>query len=543
MLVRDLVLGVDMQLSLSRSPYILLLAVFISLGLNSSFYQKHADIYPWAENVGFNLSVVGLNTLMICLLLAMLNLLLPFRLLAIVILFVSASASYFADYYGVIIDTGMLQNVAQTNANEATELLNLGLLLHFCMFAILPALLISKCELKKSNKTKELSCIFAWIIFTPMTAALLVLSFSDHYANFFRQHKHIRSYANPAYPIYSAIKLAAEQLKQPVKAEFIQLTQNITTQAYRLPRLTIMVVGETVRADHLSLNGYNKVTMPLLGQEQGLVNFPRVKACATSTAVSVPCMFSLYNKSQFDLSRSRYTENVLDVLAQAGVAVLWRDNNSSSKGVADRLVFESFKDKAVNPNCDIECRDPGMLAGLETYISQQPADILIVLHQMGNHGPAYYKRYPKAFAHFQPTCETSELSRCSQLEISNAYDNAIRYTDYFLSRVINLLRAFDDTHATSMLYVSDHGESLGEKGLYLHGMPYAFAPDSQIQVPVLLWAGMQSPVDPELSAQQAGLDFSHDQVSPSLLKMFGVEIDLPGVESDKRSFVQLKKPS
>jgi len=126
-------------------------------------------------------------------------------------------------------------------------------------------------------------------------------------------------------------------------------------------------------------------------------------------------------------------------------------------------------------------------------------DILIVLHQMGNHGPAYYKRYPTSFEKFKPTCRTNELNKCSNEEINNAYENAVLYTDYFLYQIIQLLKHNDGRFETAMIYMSDHCESLGEKGLYLHGLPYVIAPDNQKHIAAIFWLGQ------DLSEQKKSL--------------------------------------
>ena len=209
-------------------------------------------------------------------------------------------------------------------------------------------------------------------------------------------------------------------------------------------------------------------------------------------------------------------------MARTGVSVLWRDNNSDSKGVATRVPYEDFKSPEVNPVCDPECRDVGMLSGLQEHINKQTGDVLIVLHQMGNHGPAYFKRYPKEFEVFSPACNSAELAECTSEEITNAYDNAIRYTDHFLAEVISLLKANEAGFETAMMYVSDHGESLGEKGLYLHGMPYFFAPEEQTHVPIVIWTGEGSSINLASAATNQHQALSHDAVFPSLLKVFEV---------------------
>ncbi|MCZ7654859.1 MAG: sulfatase-like hydrolase/transferase [Rhodocyclaceae bacterium] len=225
-------------------------------------------------------------------------------------------------------------------------------------------------------------------------------------------------------------------------------------------------------------------------QEAKAVSLPNFWACGTSMAVSVPCMFSSNGMGRFSLNQAGSEENLLDVVQRAGVNVLWLDNNSDSKGVALRPLYRNYRSPEINTVCDSECRDEGMLVPLQDYIDSHPkGDILIVLHQMGNHGPAYYKRYPPAFEKYRPACQSKDLSRCSNEEIGNAYDNAILYTDHFLGKTIELLKRNDKHFETALFYLSDHGESLGEGGVYLHGLPRAIAPDSQLHVPAILWFG------------------------------------------------------
>ena len=314
-----------------------------------------------------------------------------------------------------------------------------------------------------------------------------VLIFGSYYASFIREHKPLRYYANPAYYVYSTgnyisqfFKTEAPLLKQ------IGLDAKIpSTDTHR--ELLILVVGETARADRFSLNGYERETNPLLKREN-VISFSNFWTCGTSTAISVPCMFSGYRQSEYDHDKANATENLVDVLKHAGVNVIWLDNNSDSKGVALRVPYENYSTTGKNPICDVECRDEGMLPRIQEYISEhKKGDIFIVLHQMGNHGPAYYKRYPREFEKYSPTCKTNQLESCSKAEIDNAYDNAILYTDYFLSKVVGLLKQNSAEFESAMFYVSDHGESLGEKGLYLHGMPNFIAPDTQLRVLAILW--------------------------------------------------------
>jgi lipid A ethanolaminephosphotransferase len=241
-------------------------------------------------------------------------------------------------------------------------------------------------------------------------------------------------------------------------------------------------------------------------------------SCGTSTAESVPCMFSIFDRANYSYKKGISTENVVDVLNKTNeVSILWRDNNSDSKGVALRVDFEDYRTSQTNTICDDECRDEGMIVGLDKYIEQHKnKNILIVLHQMGNHGPAYYKRYVKEFEKFAPVCKTNQLEACSKEEVSNAYDNAVLYTDYFLSKVINFLKPYSQNFETSMFYISDHGESLGENGLYLHGMPYFIAPDAQKHVASVMWLGNGKKENIEKP-------YSQDNLFHTLLGFYGVK--------------------
>jgi lipid A ethanolaminephosphotransferase len=236
-------------------------------------------------------------------------------------------------------------------------------------------------------------------------------------------------------------------------------------------------------------------------------------------------MFSHYTRAEFDPEKANAADNALDILKRAGVSILWRDNNSSSKHVADRVEYQLYRTSKTNPVCDVECRDEGMLSGLQDYIDRHPVgDILIVLHQMGNHGPEYYKRYPPTFEKFTPVCKTNDLGSCSKEQIVNAYDNAILYTDFFLSKVIELLKQNDDGFETAMMYVSDHGESLGENGLYLHGLPYFLAPEAQKHVPFVMWFGQNFDLQSLSGIQAKRMEqLSHDNIFSTLLGLFELQ--------------------
>jgi lipid A ethanolaminephosphotransferase len=458
------------------------------------------------------------------LLLSILSLARAIKPLFTVFFMLSAATAYFMDTYNVIIDHDMIANAAQTNPAESLDLLTPRFLLYLLLLGALPSLVLWKTRIRHESIGRSLRQRGVLMLIVVLGTVGLVFLSSGFYASFIREHKSLRYYTNPVTPIHGVIRYVQLQLKdddKPLKVigEDAQLP---ATDAER--ELVIMVVGETARSDRFSLNGYARETNPLLKQET-VASLRNVSACGTSTAISVPCMFAIYGHDEFSDDRARSTENLLDILKHAKVNLLWRDNNSDSKGVAKRVPFQDFRSPKVNTVCDTECRDEGMLAGLQAFIDSHPSgDILIVLHHMGSHGPAYYRRYPESFRRFQPTCETSQLDACTPQEIGNTYDNTILYTDYFLSRVIGLLRDNDAGFETAMVYVSDHGESLGEGGLYLHGLPYFVAPESQTRVPVVFWFGRNFD-GASIAAMQQLTDrpYSHDNVFHTLLGLFEIE--------------------
>jgi lipid A ethanolaminephosphotransferase len=513
------------SLRLGRVPILLITAAVLTLGYNLAYYRRVLELYPPVlENLGFLASIVLLQFALTLLLITPFSFRYTLKPVLMVLLIAAASAAYFMDKLGVVIDRDMLRNILQTDMTEAGDLVSPGLLGYLLVLGVLPCLLLWWVEFPRRGWRRELwENLRLFGLALVGLALLLVVSYKP-YASFFREHKPVRYYSNPMFMVYSVLRYGADSLNAgPQVLSAIGLDAHIPPQDEER-ELIIMVVGETARADHFSLNGYARETNPMLARE-ALFNFTQVTSCATSTALSVPCMFSLLTQEGFSTEASESSENVLDVLRHAGINVLWRDNNSSSKGVADRVQYEDFRSPENNPECDTECRDIGMLAGLQDYVdAQAKGDILIVLHQMGNHGPAYFKRYPGEFERFKPACQSAELSECNEQEIINAYDNAIVYTDYFLARVIGFLKGNNDRFETALIYASDHGESLGENGIYLHGLPNLFAPGAQRHVPAFLWLGdSYHDVDREKLRAKLGYPLSHDHLFHTLLGLFEVE--------------------
>lgn len=511
---------------LTSNVLILLVAAFLMAFGNAALITNVLKTYPLTAGNALPLAslilVFGGGTI---LLLAVACYRRSTKPVLIVILLLSSLAAYFMDSYGVVINDEMLRNAALTHAAEVRDLLNLKLLAYVLLLGVLPAIAVYKLPMRWRGWRTELFARLKLVGITLVVIIAPVLMFGGFYASFVREHKMLRFYANPTYYAYSAVRYASRFLATRSTEILTAVGVGSKVPDWDTEReLIVLVIGETARADRFSLNGYQRETNPLL-QKSGVISFTNFWACGTSTAASLPCMFSVYGEGAAGSRKEATSENLMDVLKRSHVNVLWLENNSDSKGVALRVPYEDYRLPKVNPVCDAECRDEGMVSAIQPFIDSHPTgDILIVMHQMGNHGPAYYLRYPPAFENFTPACKTNELNRCSREEINNAYDNAILYTDYFLSKVIESLEKNSAKFEAALFYVSDHGESLGEGGIYLHGLPKMLAPKEQLHVPAIMWfARSYHDVDVARVRAKQNDRFTHDNVFHTVLGLLEIE--------------------
>jgi len=429
--------------SSTQTRGILLVTAFIMLTGNFSLFERIFEIYPLSlYHLPFLVSLALFYSILCAIFFLLISHGKATRWILALFLILASQTAYYMDKFGVIIDVVMMDNILQTNRQEFSGLMTGNLLVRTILFGLIPAWLVIKYFPKVENTYEDFKSRLKISGLFLLAIVLIIAPFTSSYFSFWREHKITRFYANPTYTVYSVIKYATQQINIAKIVPLKLMAQDAVMRESPSKRteLMIMVVGETARADRFSLNGYHRETNPLLAK-QDVVSLSNVTSCGTSTSVSVPCMFSSLGRKGYDKEKALNQENALDVLFDHGVQILWRDNNSDSKGVATRMKYEDYKSPTLNPSCEGECRDIGMLSGLDKYIAARKSkDILIVLHQMGNHGPEYYRRYPKEFEKFKPMCMTGELQDCSKEEIDNSYDNAILYTDYFLSNVIDLLK-------------------------------------------------------------------------------------------------------
>ena len=510
---------------------VLACAAYVMLAGNGPFWRAALAGRSWdqADTWGFSAALFISLTAFYTAVAAPLSSRFTVRPLLALILLVTAAASYYMERYSVYMDRPMLANVFATDYKEARELLGFGMAIHILVFGVLPAALLWWPRLKRRPPVRALAVRAGWVL---AAAALgvgsLLLVFAD-FASLMRNKEEMRYLITPGNIVASISANLWGKARRPNQPKVVVGADARIAGAVRArPSLFVLVVGETARSANFSLNGYGRQTNPELAK-RNVISFPDAVACGTSTEVSLPCMFSAFGRSNYDEDKVQAHESVLHVLARAGVQILWRDNQSGCKGVCDGLPIDQLDHAGVAPFCSgDQCLDEVLLSGMDQVLRDRKGNLLVVMHQLGSHGPAYFKRYPPALRTFQPDCRSEDLRLCSASEIVNAYDNSLLYTDYFLGKVIDFLALAQATHDTAMLYVSDHGESLGEGGLYLHGMPYAIAPSGQTRVPFVLW--MSPPFRAALGIDEQCLRdrarpeaASHEQLFHSLLGVFDVQ--------------------
>jgi lipid A ethanolaminephosphotransferase len=454
----------------------------------------------------------------------------------IAILLAAGVAQHFMLTYGVVMDTAMLANTAQTDPREVRDLLGWTFVANMLLVVAVPAALIAWVPVRRTPWWPQLwrnAVLFVVAIAVTLAGAFAMFS---RLAPLVRNNMHLRYIINPLAGFGSAISVVVAPYFRKSK-QLVPISAGTALGAsYAVPGkapFLVIVVGETARVDHFSLNGYRRETNPELAAA-GVFSFRDVHSCGTDTRDSVPCMFSPLGKAAFE-KRSAEHENLLDVLQAAGLAVLWLDNQAGCKEVCARVATQSTSDLPPAVAARLcnggECLDDALLIGLDERIARLPEErrkrgIVLVMHQMGSHGPAYYKRSAPAQKRFLPECTNTTLGQCEPEQLINAYDNTIVATDHFLAGTIAWLQRRADAYAPALLYLSDHGESLGELGIFLHGLPYAFAPEAQKRVPFIVW------LTPALAARR-GLDFacvggllaaplSHDNLFHSVLGLLDV---------------------
>ncbi|WP_410010729.1 phosphoethanolamine transferase [Variovorax sp. PAMC26660] len=439
--------------------------------------------------------------------------------------------------YRVVMDPTMIANALQTDPNEARDLMSWRMAFNVLVVALPAGWALWRVRIAPQRIFSKLWRNVALLLLAVVVALVTVVSMNRQLAPLMRNNVHLRYMMNPIASLYSTGSVFIKPMFKH-SGKLIPITAGTALGAsyasQARPPLFVVVVGETARADHFALNGYARDTTPELAK-RGVLSYREVRSCGTNTLASVPCMFSPLGKQGYESRKDDY-ETLVDVLQAAGLAVFWLDNQAGCKGVCERIpnasAFANLDPATKKALCDgDECLDDVMLKGLDERIAALPAErrakgIVLVMHQMGSHGPAYYKRSAPELKRFTPECKTNALAECGHAELMNVYDNSIAQTDHFLGLTIDWLKAQSKQYDPALLYVSDHGESLGEYGLFLHGVPYSFAPDAQKHVPMVTWfsEGMTERRKLSKSCMEAGLDapLTHDNLYHTVLGVMDV---------------------
>jgi lipid A ethanolaminephosphotransferase len=532
---------------------IVLTSIWLATIGNLALWQELArlpEMNDWSA-VWFGIAFAALISSLLCMLMSLLCWRWTLKPVIGIFLLSAAFAAYFMLSYRIVIDSSMMANVLQTDFRESSDLFSWKLVLAVLFLAVLPIVVIWKRQVKQFTFLKSIASNLQLFLASCVIAVVAVFPIYQDFASSMRNHIQLRYLINPLNSFYGLGQLAMKPLQNPTGTlqaigSDAKLGKMYTNQP-KIPIL-ILVLGETARSKNFGINGYERDTTPILNsikknldQSGELTSQTNAWSCGTTTATSLPCMFSHLGKSAYENKQADY-ENLIDVLSKAGLAVIWLENQSGCKGICDRVYSAATQNSKDPELCATgECFDEIMLKNLDDRLREVPFDRLskgavVVMHQMGSHGPAYYKRSPEAIKKFKPECKNNALQECTRAEVVNAYDNSIAYTDYFLNKVIAMLKSKAATIQGGMLYVSDHGESLGENNLYLHGLPYAIAPDVQKHIPWISWFANdfigRHNLDTDCMAAQTDKKISHDNYFHTVLGLMDIQTELYKTDLD-----------
>ncbi|MDW6004903.1 phosphoethanolamine transferase [Vibrio mangrovi] len=506
----------------------LILSAYFALFLNLPIYSALKTIFSKLEAVdtGF---VISIPIFFFCAFNVIFSLFTWPKITKVffsVLIIVSSIVCYASYNYGVIFDIDMIRNIVETNTGEATSYLSMNSVLWIVILGIIPTISLWLSPIRPEPKPiRFIGKKLLTIVLSLLGIIVIAMFYYQDYASVGRNNSYLRKLIIPTYYVHSINRFVKENyLTAPINYKQIgqDAYQPVSEATNGKPTLFVFVLGETARSQNYQLNGYPRETNPYTSQSD-VIAFQNVSSCGTATAVSVPCMFSRLNKSDYDERVAINQDNVLDILNRAGVDILWRENDGADKHVPARLREEILSRSDTNSLCNgTSCLDMKLLEDFQGKVASMKGNRMIVLHLMGSHGPTYYQRYPKDMAVFQPDCPRADIENCTHEQLVNSYDNTIHYTDYVVGQAIDQLKSLEDKYNTALIYMSDHGESLGEDGVYLHGLPYSLAPKYQTHVPLLLWMSpgfrQAKSVDEsclKTEAQQAQI--SHDYLFDTLL--------------------------
>ena len=506
-----------------------IVSFYVMAAFNATYWERVAEIFStdlvhrivfggvfWAFTL-FVISTLGFRWLQ--------------KPVLIFIVMLCSVTSYYQDQLGATIDREMIQNVVQTTFAEAHHLITAGFVLHVFLLGVLPSALIFWVQIRQRGILFNIAGWAGMVVLSLTMFFGLLYSDFKAYSAVIREHKNIAEAHQPYAPLRGMVRYAKMAMRSAnviVAPLGLDATKGPRAGAKK-PLLTVIWAGETARAQNFGVNGYDRDTTPETTQRD-IVNFTDVESCGTATAVSLPCMFSNLTQAQYSDVKGKSVENLVDVLGHAGVKVEWFDNNTGDQSIAKRFGWTKVTEEIDADACKAgECTDAVFLPLLREKLATITEDTVLVFHMIGSHGPAYFMRYPEEFRKFTPDCRTAEFAKCSNEEIRNAYDNTILFSDHILAQTVDILGAAQDRVTPAMFFVSDHGESLGEDGLYLHGAPRFMAPETQYKVPMMMWFSQayeaQMGLNRACVAAKSNEKLSQDNMFSTILAMMDVQTE------------------
>ena len=447
------------------------------------------------------------------------------RILLAILSIINATAVYFIFTYSVIIDATTIENVFNTRYSEASGFFSLPLWLFIIVFGLLPAIwcLLQPVDYGKAKKL-GVCCGSSLVII------LAVASMNISQTLWISQHDtELGGLLQPwSYIVNTGRVISFSQEEQ---AEEIKLPDG--TIADNEKAVVVLVIGESSRKANFQLYGYQRNTNPLLSKQEGLKVF-EATSCATYTTAGTKAI--LEPQDSGDLY-----ELLPNYAFRTGVDVSWRSSNWGEPPIHidEYLTNEELGEKYPDENI---YNDAILLKGLRERIESSPKNkVLIVLHTSTSHGPKYADKYPKEFEVYKPVAKNVEEGQKNVDLLINAYDNTILYTDFLVDSLINMLRSMTDWHS-AMIFISDHGESLGENKMFMHGLPMKLAPKVQYEIPFLVWTSDHfrdyKPVSTEKDAPEGQLPAVLDQhyVFHSVLNLLSIQS--PAYNKDYDIFIK-----
>ncbi|MFA0323969.1 phosphoethanolamine transferase [Vibrio splendidus] len=520
-----------LNMSINKLPFVL--AVYYLLVINLPISRELFSILSasQAESIGFIISIPFFFLAAFNFIFQVFNWPIFAKAFFILLLLTSSLVSYSMFNYGIFVDYGMIENVFETNSGEAASYLSSYSILWFVLMGGVPSLLLLFTDLERESWKDFAIWKAIGLLSSLIVIAIIAGLFYKDYVSIGRNNSHLKKMIIPTEYVASTAKyINNTYIKEPIPYQEIGLDAQLKPEAKQAekPTLLVFVLGETARVYNYQYYGYEKETNAHT-KPYSPIFFSDVQSCGTATAVSVPCMFSNMNRSNYDRDKAYNQDNVVDIMNRAGIHSIWREHDGGDKAVAHRIKEMTLVAKDSDPLCNNDvCYDTAMLENFEQDTQDLKQDSIIFYHISGSHGPTYFERYPEDHKKFVPDCPRSDIENCTKEQVVNTYDNTILYTDFFLSQAIQKLEKLTDKYNVALMYISDHGESLGENGVYLHGMPYSLAPKEQTHVPMIMWMSdgfaEQKGIN-QTCLRKAGKEqsFSQDNLFDSLLGLMDVQ--------------------